>query len=129
MVMKLDALLLSDATATSPDGKITVYGIFDIIHCRKLPTRYPQFSVYWKIHSDEAGEISIKIHKPDGSELLKSLALPIEITEYGMSQGIMTFGGIEFPTAGEYKVYLMFDSSQEIGTTILNVRQAQTQTK
>lgn len=126
MSSKLFALLNSDAAATAPDGKITLYGIFDVINCRKIPLRHPQFSVFWKLYSDELGKISVRIEKPDGLPLLTTDGLDLQKNPLGKHQGVFTLGGVEFPVSGEYRVVLLLNGTEEIGSTTLTVQEVGT---
>jgi hypothetical protein len=117
------ALLICDATATAPDGKITLYGIFDIIFCRELPLRYAQFSIYWKLFSEESGDISLHIEKPDGTQLLTPEKIKID-EHIQKSQGVYTFGNVEFPVSGPYRIAMVFND-KEIGDTTLLVQTVQ----
>jgi len=121
MAQKLIALVLSDAVATAPDGKFTLYGLFDTINCRKIPTRHPQFSIFWKIYSDQEGKVALKVKKPDGSALLN--IDPVKVRPKSISQGAATFGGVEFPVSGEYSVVMVFNDSEEIGSTIFTIHE------
>ncbi len=123
MPQKLIALLICDATVRGPDGKTTIYGIFDIIHSHEFPVRHPQFSVYWKIYSEELGKLSVQIKKPDGSKLLTTEPLQLGESNAGKHEGAYSFGGVEFPTPGDYKVVILFNDTQEIGSETLPVKQ------
>jgi len=123
MTQKLISLLLCDATVRGPDGKTTIYGIFDIIYSDKFPTRHPQFSIYWKIYSEELGKLSVQINKPDGSKLLTTEPLQLKKSDTGKHEGAYSFGGMEFPIPGDYKVVILFNDTQEIGSEILTVIQ------
>lgn len=123
MSQKLLALLICDATATAPDGKITLYGIFDIIFCRELPLRFGQFSVYWKLFSEESGDISLHIEKPDGTKLLTPEKMKIDKGVQKL-QGVYAFGNVEFPVSGPYRIAMIFND-KEIGDTTLLVQTVQ----
>jgi len=120
MNQKLMALLVCDATAMAPDGKNTLYGIFDIIFCRELPLRYAQFSVYWKLFSEESGEISLHIEKPDGSRLLTPEKMKMD-EGIQQIQGVYSFGNVEFPISGPYRIVMEFND-KVIGDTTLLVK-------
>jgi hypothetical protein len=123
MPRKLHALLLADAVATSPDGKLTLYGIFEVVNCRSLPTRIAQLSIYWKIYSDEKGDISIRVEKPDGTDFLSTKRMPAGVGDQATAQGVTTFAGIEFAVSGDYKVRLLFNGAEELGSTTFSVRE------
>lgn len=122
MTQKVISLLLCDASARDPIGKITLYGIFDIIYSDKFPARHPEFSVYWKIYSDELGKLSVQIKKPDGSKLFTTEPLQLTESNTRKYQGVYTFGALEFPVPGDYKVVILFNDTQEIGSITLTVK-------
>jgi hypothetical protein len=121
MAQHLISLLLCDATVRGPDGKTTIYGVFDIIYSKGFPARHPQFSVYWKIYSAELGKVSIQILKPDGSRLLTTEPLQLEKSDVEKHEGAFSFGGVEFPTPGDYKVIVLFNEAKEIGSEVLKI--------
>ncbi len=123
MKQELAALLFCDAAATAPDGKFTLYGLFEVISCRKLPLRHPQFAIFWKLRTDQLGKVSVRLEKPDGSSLLTSPSLDLQGHPLGKHQGVFTLGGVEFPTSGDYRVVLLFDDTHEVGSAVLTVQQ------
>jgi|LGVF01.1.fsa_nt_gb hypothetical protein len=122
MAHKIAALLICDAAATGPDGKFTLYGLFDVIGCHKLPLRYPQFTVYWKLLADRLGKISVRIEKPDGSPLLSLDPFELQKNPFGKHQGVYTLTGVEFPVSGDYKVLLLLNDTEEIESTTLTIQ-------
>ncbi len=126
MAHQLVALVLCDAVATSPEGKFTLYGLFDVIHSKELPARHPQFSVFWKLISDELGKVTIRIEKPDGSSLFDSPAYDLTKNPLGKHQGILALGGVEFPVAGNYRVIVLFNDTEELGSAMLTIEKVQT---
>ena len=126
MTHKLIALLLCDAVVTSPEGKFTLYGLFDIIHSKELPAKHPLFSVFWKLASDKLGKVTIRIEKPDGSSLFDSPAYDLTKNPLGKHQGVLALGGIEFPEAGNYRIIVLFNDTEELGSATLTIEKAQT---
>lgn len=123
MTQKLSTLLFCDAAASAPDGKITLYGLFDVIGCHKLPLRHPQFAIYWKLYSDQLGEVSVRIEKPDGFSLLTAPALNLQKNPSGKYQGIFMLGGVEFPVSGDYRVVFLFNGTGEVGSATLTIQE------
>ena len=104
------ALLICDATAADPTGKITLYGIFDRIWAHQFPAVHGMFSIFWRCWVPGPGRIAVTILRPDGS-LLAELE-PVETSREGIHslQGTYTLGGFEFPVEGEYAVVLKHNS-------------------
>jgi hypothetical protein len=119
MADKLIALLICDATSTSPDGKITIYGIFDAISCKHLPLIHPQFSIFWRFITEKGSEVSLIIKNPDGSHLITTDLL--KLGDAHKCQGVYSFGNVEFPVEGEYNVALLVDG-KEFGSVELTVK-------
>ncbi|KPJ65248.1 MAG: hypothetical protein AMJ45_05415 [Syntrophobacter sp. DG_60] len=116
------ALLLCDAIVPGPEGKVNLYGIFNKIHSKAFPARHPQFGIFWKCFVTETGKIGINIDRPNGISLL-SLD-PVVVNKVpGVSQGIYTVAGIEFPMPGEYKVRLILNGIEEIAFTTLTLEE------
>lgn len=124
MTVNLFALLLCDAATKGPDGKTTIYGIFDVIQTKEseLPIRHHQFSVYWKIYTEKPGEISLRIEKPDGSPLIMAEPIKVEESAAGRYEGFHTFGNLEFPVTGDYNVLLILNGTQELGRQVLTIK-------
>ncbi len=114
------ALLLCDAIAIDPGGKITLYGIFDIIFAKQVPTRHPQFSVFVKCRFSQAGEVQLLILKPDGTPLMQ--IDPLRVDQPGVAQMAYGFGGVEFPVTGVYPMHLVAPGGQIVGRSALEVR-------
>lgn len=124
MMPKLAAILFCDAAATAPDGKFTLYGIFDVIGCHKAPVRHPQFSIFWKLYSNQLGKISVRIEKPDGSPLMTGPSLDLRENPFGIHQGVFTLGGVEFPILGDYRAVLLLNDTTEIGSATIKLNKS-----
>jgi hypothetical protein len=124
MKPSLIALILCDAIVSGPEGKTTIYGIFDKIYGKDFPIRHPLFGVFWKCFVPEAGEIGISIDRPDSTSLLTLEPMVVDKVP-GNSQGIYMVTGIEFPTPGEYKVRLIYNKTIEITSVILTIEKKQ----
>jgi Family of unknown function (DUF6941) len=98
------ALLTCDAAALDPVGKVTLYGLFDVINTKQVPARHPSFSVFCKCRFSAPGEVKLAIHKPDGSLLTQGNLDPVRAQVPGVAQAVYNFAGLEFPVAGEYQV-------------------------
>ena len=106
------ALLTCDAVARDPNGKITLYGIFDRISAAQFPTVHPLLSVYWRCHVPGPGRVTVSILRPDGSTLIEFG--PIQTGKEGSHamQGTYTVDGIEFPTDGEYALRMTYNGQE-----------------
>ena len=106
------ALLTCDAVARDPNGKITLYGIFDRIWAAQFPAVHSLLSVYWRCHVPGPGRVGVSILRPDGSTLVEFE--PVETGKEGgqAMQGTCTLGGIEFPTDGEYALRMTYNGHE-----------------
>src|SRR3972149_2315648 len=95
------ALLTCDAVARDPNGKITLYGIFDRIWAAQFPAVHSLLSVYWRCHVPGPGRVGVSILRPDGSTLVEFE--PVETGQEGgqAREGTCTLRGIAFPTERE----------------------------
>lgn len=118
----LIALLVCDAIAMDPGGKVTLYGIFDRIWAATCPARHPQFVVYAKCRFSAPGEAKVVIEAPDGRNLVATE--PMRPSEPGTAQAIYGFTAFEFPVFGDYRVRLVSGGQPEetIGHTTIEVR-------
>lgn len=112
------ALLICDAVATDPNGKVTLYGLFDQIRASSFPTVHPLFAIYWRSVVPGPGRVTITILRPDGSTLDEPE--PIEVSKEGSHsiQGTYTFGGFEFSSEGAYTVVLKYNGQELLRNTL-----------
>jgi hypothetical protein len=113
-----EALLICDAVARDPGGKVTLYGIFERIWAPRFPAVHPILSVYWKCRVPSAGRVGIRILKPDGSTLME-----LEPVESGRQtphtmQGTYTLSPVEFPTDGAYSLVLRYNDQDILSTDV-----------
>jgi len=118
------ALILCDAAVPGPQGKINLYGIFDRIYSKDFPTRQPQFVIYWKCFFHETGEVRITIYRPNGTALLYLDPVIVDKAP-GISQGVHSITGVEFPEPGEYTVRLIYRGMEEVGSTTVTLEKRQ----
>ncbi len=116
------ALLTCDASARDPNGKLTLYGIFDRIWVDRLPATYSMFVVYFRCAAPGPGRVAVRILKPDMSVLSDLEAIDTDKSGWHTVQGTYTLGGVELPSEGEYRVVLAFDG-EEILWSNLHVQQ------
>jgi len=118
------ALLVCDAIARDPAGKITLYGIFDRIWASKFPTVHPLFSIYWRCLVPGPGRVGVSILKPDGSTLSELEPVEKGEGEPYLMQGTYTLGGFEFPTEGEYILILKYNGQDLLRGPLLLVKRS-----
>jgi hypothetical protein len=119
------ALLTCDAVARDPNGKITLYGIFDRIWAGHFPAVHPMLSIYWKCEIPGPGRVGVRLLKPDGTSLLE-----LEPVESGREpahsmQGTYTVSPVEFPVDGEYTLVLLY-KDREVMKGALHVQKRAT---
>ena len=110
------ALLTCDAVARDPNGKITLYGIFDRIWAHQFPAIHPMLSVYWKCHIPGSGRVNVCIERPDGSRLLD--LEPAESAREGEVSGTYTLSPIEFPVDGNYVLVLRYNDKDVMRSSL-----------
>lgn len=103
------ALLVCDAVARDPNGKITLYGIFDRIWTSQFPAVHSLFSIYWRCLIPGPGRAGVTILRPDGSPLTELEPVETNKESSHVLQGTYTLGNFEFPTDGEYAVVLKYN--------------------
>lgn len=121
-----EALLVCDAVARDPNGKVTLYGIFERIWASRFPAVHPMLSVYWKCRVPSAGRLGFRILKPDGSTLME-----LEPVESGRQttthsvQGTYTLSPVEFPTDGIYSLVLRYNDQDILSTEVQVAKKAE----
>ena len=120
-----EALLVCDAAARDPSGKVTLYGIFERIWATRFPAVHPMLSVYWKCRLPTSGRIGVRILRPDGSTMME-----LEPVESGRAaphtvQGTYTLSPIEFPADGAYALVLRFNEQDLLSTEIQVTKKAE----
>lgn len=118
------ALLTCDAVARDPNGKVTLYGIFDRIWASDFPTVHPMFSVYWRCVVPGPGRVGVMILKPDGSALVELEPIETNKEELHSMQGTYTLGGIEFPTDGSYRLILSYNGQEIVENNLFLSKRA-----
>ncbi len=108
-------LIACDAFGQSPEGKLTIYGVFDRIWAREFPFRMGSFSVVWEADISEDGSFDMLLELPSGE---RSQITPRHLarTSEGDSVRIAyALNGIQFPEAGKYHLCLVYnmDSTNE----------------
>ncbi len=103
------ALLACDAVARDPNGKTTLYGIFDRIWAVQFPAIHPTFSIYWRCFVPGPGRVDVAILRPDGSTLAELEPIETNKEVPHTLQGTYTLAGFEFPSDGEYVWVLRYN--------------------
>src|SRR2546425_12972451 len=105
------AVLVCDAVARDPAGKVTLYGIFDRIAVGKFPAVHATFSIYWRCVVPGPGRASLVISRPDGSTVELEPTESNKESEHIM-QGTYTLVSFEFPLAGQYTAALVYNGKE-----------------
>ncbi len=116
---ELQALLVCDAVAIDPNGKVTLYGVFDLIWAAQVPTRHPQLAIFVKCRVEGPVDLQVLVTDPDGNTMLALDPLRAEVA--GIAQGIYSIAALEFRTTGSYRIAVVGPNGP-IGFTILEVR-------
>lgn len=109
MQPKLLYSIMCDAVARGPGGKMTLYGIFDRIVTRKIPTTHPSFAIVTAWQSgDGEYKMQIRFVGPDGKQILKSPEMPFELHgEFAKSEVVAEFNNMMFKKSGTYLVQVL----------------------
>lgn len=120
-----EALLVCDAVARDPSGKVTLYGIFERIWASRFPAVHPMLSVYWKCRVPSAGRLGVRILKPDGSTLMELEPVESGRTTAHTVQGTYTLSPVEFPTDGTYALVLRYNDQDILSTDVQVTKKAE----
>jgi hypothetical protein len=116
---ELIALVTCDATAVDPVGKVTLYGLFDVIWTTSLPTRHPQLTIFCKCRFATPGVARVEMEGPDGSSVLT--LDPFKAEQAGNAQIVYNLTRVEFANQGTHLIRLVGPDGP-VGATTLEVR-------
>lgn len=123
-VRKSLALLLCDAAVFDPQGKATLYGVFDRLSVKEFPARHPQFAVFWKIRLERPATLELRLVDPsENFETPWRDTVEVGDSSGAVIQGVCVLTATEFRQPGGYRVELWQDSSERIASTDLQVDQ------
>jgi len=132
--MKVEIFKLCDFAQADSAGKLTIVGIFDIIHAKITPATHGLCSLVIRMQFDKAeeGEKKIKLSfvDTDGKLVMPPTEAQIQVRiasngSHANLQGVFLFPQITFPHFGEYLIELEIDGKLVTSTSV-SVRQTPT---
>ena len=113
---KVDFCITCDAVAQGPDGKKTLYGIFQNLHFPSFPARLPSCAVVIRL-SGGAGKhgLSVKIFDPD-KNVIFSPPKPMDIELVNpliAAEIVISLQGMLFPRDGLYWIRIYLNDEKE----------------
>ncbi|HKZ51089.1 MAG TPA: hypothetical protein VJ256_04960 [Dehalococcoidia bacterium] len=128
--MEIKLKLLADYANTTPEGKLNIMGVFDIINPPMLPYHHPQMYlvISYDASSTEAGQdknARVVLLDADGRQML-ALEQQIRVSQPerpGMRvqlNQIVGLAGVRFAKAGDYQFSILV-SGEEKGTVPFHV--------
>ena len=105
---KLQYLLTCDAIVASPDGKQTLYGLFDRIHAGAFPCAVAQMAVAWGIRTSVPRDVRLQLVSCAGDVLMASDAIHVEGSE-SLTRGQYVLQSVQFTSPGRYWFRVVVD--------------------
>lgn len=97
------ALLVCDRAEVSPDGKVSLHGLCDVLWAAGFPAVHGSLDVFWRAVLSGPEELWVKIEAPDGQEVRRDL---VDVGAAGPAQSIHRFTDLDLPVPGRYRVSL-----------------------
>ena len=108
----LDYIILCDSVSNSPDGKKTLYGLFDTINSKKFPCVHSNFFILIRvINGMGTHKLQVQILDPNDKPVFKT-PKPVEIRLDNPLAGVdlvIQFQGFVFKIPGSYRIKVILD--------------------
>ena len=128
---QLQAILLCDLVVQTPEGKVQLQGLFDVIHAAKLSDTHGRMWVFFRFLLDQADRekeshtVRLFLHRPDGeTETLPQLK--VKVGHQGTVQGYVQLQGLPLKQTGQHWLELFYDE-ERVGSCRFFVRGASPQ--
>jgi len=109
---KVDYIILCDAVAQDPQGKKTLYGLFDRIWSKKIPFNHRQFYIALRL-IEGRGKHKIGLQIIDNEKEIVFKApdeVPVEFSgPLGVVEFIAEFQDFQFKKDGYYEIRVTYD--------------------
>ena len=129
--MEVKLAVLADAANITVEGKLNIFGIFNIIGANNFPAVHPQIQLVMILEADTAEKghsknIDVQLSGPDGQKIFAlggKIVVPKGESGYpvGMNH-ILTLNGLRFDKPGDY-VFKVLINGDPKGRVPLMVRQ------
>lgn len=109
MQPKLLYSIMCDAAAPGPEGKMTLYGIFDRINVTTIPAIHRSFAIVTAWQSgDRQYKMQLRILGPDQKQVFESPEMAFELRgKFAKSQLVLEFDNMMFRKLGTYLVQVL----------------------
>lgn len=109
---RLDCVILCDAISKSPEGKNTLYGLFDTINTKEFPCVHSTFAVFLRF-TEGHGKFGMKLQILDPKDAIvfegrKTIEIKGNLSFAG-TEFTMQFEGFPFRTPGVYRIRVLLD--------------------
>ncbi len=130
---QLQALLLCDLVVTTPEGKVQLQGLFDVINTVQLPTRHGRMWVFFRFLMEEEDWVeegktrtmTLFLRRPSG-ETESLPQMEVKIGHQGTVQGYVQLQGLPLKQKGEHWLELFYGETR-VGRCRFFVRLTQPQ--
>lgn len=100
-------LLLCDGVGREPGtGKVTLYGIFDVVFSHTFPGTLGSGHLVSSVRGDGEYDVTIAIIDPDGNRLPSPPTMKLNVTPDGAGMVQLTLTGFQLPKPGRYQFEL-----------------------
>lgn len=108
--MKPVFVLLADYANVTPDNKLNVMGIFNIINAASFPARHPAMFLVLKFVPElgdlnQERKLTFKLEDADAHSIM-TLSMPIVVKDAGI---IVQLNDVVFPRSGSYEFVVYLD--------------------
>ena len=109
--MDVRLAVLADAANVSAEGKLNIFGIFNLIGARNFPAVHPQMQLVLALEADTAEQgqtktIEVQLSGPDGQRIFAlggKLEIPLGEPGYPLGMNhILTMNGLKFERPGDH---------------------------
>lgn len=108
-------LAVCDSLSQAPDGKMTLYGIFNRITVEKVPSAQAEIALFMTLGYGRPGKYVVRftIKGPSGTLLLSSPLINFELKDDKAIHNInIRFQGLPLPEEGPYRASVFFDDEK-----------------
>ena len=108
----VDYIILCDSVSNSPDGKKTLYGLFDTIRSKGFPCVHSNFSMLVRlINGMGKHKLQVQILDPNDKPVFKtSKTMEIKLDNPLVGADlVMQFQGFVFKVPGPYRIEVILD--------------------
>jgi hypothetical protein len=111
IIPKVDYIILCDSVSSSPEGKKTLYGLFDSINSKKFPCIHPSFFLLIRlINGMGIHRTEVQILDPHDKIIFKTDPLEIKLDNpLAGADFVIQLQGFAFPVQGTYRIKVLLN--------------------